>query len=145
MAFTPWNTAHGEAAPAYLQCAAEVPLSPADDSVDTNTIVIEGAGVILSFGDCPYIVLKRVKFVPLVMADRAPGGGGATIVLENSIRLNLLSGQRRSINGEAYGMYFCPGNGTWNEVYFVQKGAVLVSDLEQRVQALEDRVFGSQS
>jgi len=106
MAFTPWNTAHGEAAPAYLQCAAEVPLSPADDSVDTNTIVIEGAGVILSFGDCPYIVLKRVKFVPLVMADRAPGGGGATIVLENSIRLNLLSGQRRSINGEAYGMYF---------------------------------------
>lgn len=142
MAFTAWNTAHGEAAPVYLQCAAEVPLSPADDSVDTNTVVIEGTGAILSFGDCPYIVLKRVKFQPLVLAGRAPGGGGggASITLENSARLNLLSGQRRSINDEAYGMYFCPGDNNWNEVYFVQKGAVSASVLEDRIANLESRL-----
>src|SRR4029077_4323596 len=145
MVFTPWNTAHGEAAPAYLQCAATVALSPGDDSVDTNTVVIEGAGTILSFGDCPYIVMKRVKFAPLVLREgdeRAPpgGGGSATIVLENSARLNLLSGQRRSINAEAYGMYFCPGDGNWNEVYFVQKGSALINELEERLWALEERV-----
>lgn len=144
MAYTSWNTAHGEAAPAYLQCAAEVPLSPADDSVDTNTVVIEGAGTILSFGDCSYIILKRVKFNPLVL--RAPGGGGgASITLENSARLNLLSGQRRSINAEAYGMYFCNGDNNWNEVYFVQKGtapatAASVSVVEDRIANLESRL-----
>lgn len=141
MAFTSWNTAHGEAAPAYLQAASEVPLSPADDSVDTNTVVIEGTGIILSFGDCPYIVLKRVKFVPLVLAGRAPpAGGGAVITLENSIRINLLTGQRRSINDEAYGMYFCNGDNNWNEVYFVQKGTFTPAVLEERLADLERRV-----
>jgi hypothetical protein len=149
VAFTAWNTAHGEASPAYLQCAAEVPLSPADDSVDTNTVVIEGTGTILSFGDCPYIVLKRVKFQPLVLAGRVPGGGGggASITLENSQRINLLTGQRRSISDEAYGMYFCNGDNNWNEVYFVQKGtftpAVLAADvasIESRLVDLERRL-----
>lgn len=144
MAFTSWNTAHGEAAPAYLQCASTVALSPADDSVDTNTVVIQGAGTILSFGDTPHVVLKRVKFEPLVMAGHAPpgggGGGGASITLENNIRLNLLSGQRRSINDEAYGMYFCPGDGNWNEVYFVQKGTPTVMVLEDRIANLESRL-----
>jgi hypothetical protein len=146
MTFTPWNTAHGEAAPAWLQVSSTVALSPADDSVDTNTVVIQGAGTILSFGDCSYIVLKRVKFAPLVMAGHIPpgggggGGGGAVIELVNSPQLNLLSGQRRSINDEAYGMYFCPGDNHWNEVYFVQKGTASAFELEGRIADFESRL-----
>lgn len=148
MVFTPWQTAHGEAAPAYLQCASTVPLSPGDDSVDTNTVVIQGAGTIVSFGDCPYIVMKRVKFEPLVLTGRVPPGGGSvggssTIELENSLRLNLLSGQRRSINDEAYGLYFCNGDNNWNEVYFVQKGTftpAVMSVQEDRIANLESRL-----
>jgi len=136
MSFTPWSTAHGEAAPAWLSVAPVVPLAPMDDSVDTNTVIIEGAGTIRSFGDCQNFVLKRVKFVPLVRA------AATTIILENSAKLNLLSGQQRSISKVSYGMYLCDGDNTWSEVYFVHQGAVLVSDLEQRLQALEDRVFG---
>jgi hypothetical protein len=144
MTFTPWNTAHGEAAPVWLQVASMVPLAPMDDSVDTNTVVIEGAGTITSFGDCQNVVLKRVKFVPLVMAgmadDRAPS---ATILLVNSPQLNLLSGQQRSISKVSYGMYQCDGDDNWNEVYFVQQGAALVTELEERLAALEAKVFGS--
>jgi len=139
MAFTPWNTAHGEAAAAWLSVAPVVPLAPMDDSVDTNTVVIEGAGTIVSFGDCQNIVLKRVKFVPLVRA------AATTIILQNSARLNLLSGQQRSISKVSYGMYMCDGDDNWSEFYFVQQGMALVSDLEQRLQVLEDKVFGSQS
>jgi len=145
MSFTPWSTAHGEAAPAFLQCATVVPLAPMDDSVDTNTVVIEGAGTIISFGDCQNVVMKRVKFVPLVMAAAGEDRASATILLVNSAFLNLLSGQQRSISRVSYGIYQCDGDNHWNEVYFVQQGAALVSELEQRVRALEDRLFGAQS
>lgn len=145
MSFAPWNCARGEAAPAWLQAASVVPISPMDNSVDTNTVVIEGAGTILSFGDCTNYVMKWVKFVPLT--TRAPGGGGgASIQLVNSQQLNLLSGQQRSINAVSYGQYQCDGNNNWNEVYFVQMGtapAVLASDvasLESRLVDLERRM-----
>jgi hypothetical protein len=140
MTFTHWNTAHGEAAPAWLSVAATVPLSPADDSVDTNTVFIEGAGTITSFGDCQHHVLKRVKFVPLVMVGREDMAASATIILENSARLNLLSGQQRSISKVSYGMYACDGNNKWNEVYFVQQGAALINELEERLQVLEEKI-----
>jgi hypothetical protein len=137
MPYVAWNCALGEASPAYLICMPTVPLAPMDDSVDTNSIVIEGAGTIVSFGDCQRIVMKRVKFVPLTTAERA---GGAVIVLRNSPQLNLLSGQQRSINDISYGFYQCDGANRWNEVYFVQRGTALVSTLEERINALERRV-----
>lgn len=147
MPFTPWNTAHGEAAPVLLRCEPTTALGPMDDSVDTNTVVIEGAGTIVSFGDCQRHVLKRVKFMPLVLREadeRAPpgggGGGGAVIELVNSAQLNLLSGQRRSINGVAYGMYHCDGANNWNEVYFAQQGTFTANVIDARIEALEARV-----
>lgn len=150
MTFTPWNTAHGEAAPAYLPCDSTVALGPADDSVDTNTVIIEGAGRISSFGDCPNVVLKRVKFIPLVLVTQAPGGG-PSITLVNSPSLNLLGKKDRSISDTSYGMYMCDGANHWSEVYFVQQGSALVSELElriaeleQRLRALEDRADAAQ-
>lgn len=133
MAFTPWQTAHGDAEPAYLQCADTVALSPADDSVDTNDIIIEGAGTITSFGESSHRVIKRVQFVPLVKA------ASASITLVNSSHLNLLGKKNRSIGGVSYGMYLCNGADHWNEVYFVEQGQALISELEDRLKALEEQ------
>jgi len=138
MVFTPWNTAHGEAAPSFLTVADTVPLSPADNTVDTNDVIIEGAGTITSFGDSPHKVIKRVKFVPLVL--RAPGGGGASITLINSGILNLLGKKNRTISDVSYGMYLCDGSDHWSEVYFAQQGSALVSELEDRLAALEAKL-----
>jgi hypothetical protein len=143
MPFAAWNCAHGEAAPVWLPVAEVVPLAPMDDSVDTNMVVIEGAGSILSFGDCQRHIMVRVMFTPLVMAGYVPPGGGggqATIRLVNSLQLNLLSGQQRSISNVSYGMYLCDGDNKWNEVYFVQQGAAMVTQLEDRLAALETRL-----
>lgn len=139
MVFTPWFTAHGEAAPAWLACDTTVALAPDDDSVDTNSIVIEGTGIINSFGTCSKYVLKRVKFVPLVLRD-ADERAVPTITLVNSTNLNLLSGQQRSIKGPSFGMYLCDGSDSWSEVYFVQQGSALINELEERVAALEARL-----
>ena len=138
MVFTPWHTAHGEAAPSFLTVADIVPLSPADNSVDTNDVIIEGAGTITSFGDSPHKVIKRVKFVPLVL--RAPGGSGASITLINSVILNLLGRKDRTISDVSYGMYLCDGSDHWSEVYFAQQGSALVSELEDRLAALEAKL-----
>jgi hypothetical protein len=147
MGYTSWNCARGEAAPVILRCQPTTALAPMDDSVDTNTVVIEGAGTILSFGDCQHYVMKWVKFVPLVLAGMAPGGGGggASIQLINSPQLNLLSGQQRSINQVSYGQYQCDGSNRWNEVYFVQMGtatalAADVEVMENRLVELERRL-----
>lgn len=151
MVFTPWETAHGEAAPAWLSVNSTVAIAPDDDSVDTNSVVIEGAGTINSFGACSTHVLKRVKFVPLVLREEEGAADRAlpTILLVNSSTLNLLSGQQRSISKVSYGMYQCDADDAWSEIYFVQEGAAMVNelderlkDLEQRVSALESRVYG---
>lgn len=139
MVFTPWLTAHGEAEPALLRCADTVTISPADDSVDTNSVIIEGAGIINSFGDSPHNVIKRVKFVPLVLRG-ADERAKPTILLVNSTNLNLLSGTQRSISNVAYGIYHCGGDNKWNEVYFVQQGTALINELEARLNDLEERV-----
>jgi hypothetical protein len=139
MTFTAWETAHGDAAPAFLQCSDTVALSPADDSVDTNDIIIEGAGTISSFGESPHRVLKRVKFVPLVMAEHAAPGSPA-ITLINSNALNLLGKKNRAISGVSYGMYLSDGQNSWSEVYFVQQGSALINELEERIAALEKKL-----
>jgi len=139
MVFTPWHTAHGEAAPSFLTVADIVPLSPADNSVDTNDVIIEGAGTITSFGDSPHNVIKRVKFVPLVVL-RKSGGGGSSIILINSVILNLLGKKDRTISDVSYGMYLCDGSDHWSEVYFAQQGSALVSELEERVAVLEAKL-----
>jgi hypothetical protein len=142
MVFSPWETAHGEAAPAYLRVDTTVALSPDDDSVDTNSIIIEGVGTINSFGASSHTVIKRVKFVPLALqAERAT----PTILLVNSPNLNLLSGQQRSIGKTSYGMYVCDGADNWSEVYFVQQGSALVNELEQRLADLEKRLADLES
>jgi hypothetical protein len=139
MPFAPWKCAHGEAEAALLRVDSTVALAPDDDSVDTNTVVIEGAGTINSFGPSTQVVMKRVKFSPLVLRG-ADERATPTIELVNSTSLNLLSGQQRSINKPAYGLYFCEGNDTWDEIYFVQQGSALVSELEERLAALEERL-----
>ena len=74
MVFTPWETAHGDADRVFLTVADVVAISPADDSVDTNTVVLTGIGTISSFGECPYIVTKLVHFVPATAPARRVDG-----------------------------------------------------------------------
>ena len=138
MAFAAWECAHGEAEPAFLQCASTVALSPADDSVDTNSVIIEGAGTIKLFGESPHIIIKRVRFVPLVLVTQA-APPSASITLVNSPSLNLLGKKDRSISDISYGMYQCDGDNNWYEIYFVQQGTALLNELEQRVAALEGK------
>jgi hypothetical protein len=144
--FTPWETAHGEAEPAWLSVGqgGVVALSPSDDSVDTNDVIIEGAGTINSFGESPHKVIKRVKFVPLVLKE-ADERAIPTIILNNSPSLNLLSGQQRSISKVSYGMYHCDGQDHWVEVYFVQQGSALVTELEERLAKLEAAVYSARN
>jgi hypothetical protein len=152
MVFTPWNTAHGDASPELLRVEDTVVLDPLDDSVDTNTVILEGAGTITSFGPSSRVVMKRVKFVPLVLIREGEDPGPQalpTIILVNSPMLNLLSGQQRSMSKVSYGMYLSNGSDHWDEVYFVQKGTALANDLEDRMNdlearlsALEAKVFG---
>jgi hypothetical protein len=145
--FTPWECAHGEAAPAWLTVAPIVALAPADDSVDTNSVVIEGAGTIESFGDCPHVVMKRVRFVPLVLAitNEPRPAPGAAITLVNSMVLNLLGKKDRAIAGVSFGMYQCDGGDHWTEIYFATQGAALVNELEQRIADLESRLAAMES
>jgi hypothetical protein len=134
MVFTNWYTAHGEAAPAFLQCADIVPLSPADDSVDTNSVIIEGAGTITSFGESPHKVIKHVQFTPLVLRAQP---GSPSITLVNSPHLNLLGKKNRAINDISFGNYFCNGDDVWTEIYFTQRGSATLTELEERIAALE--------
>jgi hypothetical protein len=57
----------------------------------------------------------------------------------------LLGKKNRSIGDVSYGMYLSDGNNHWFEVYFTAQGQALVSELEQRLIALEDKVFGEPS
>jgi len=93
------------------------------------------------FGDSPHHVIKRIKFVPLVLRteDDKAKPPSASIKLINSTHLNLLGKKDRSIGDVSYGMYLCDGNNRWDEVYFVAQGSALVSELEERVRALEDQ------
>jgi hypothetical protein len=137
MSFVPWNCAHGEAMAMFLPVADVVALSPADDSVDTNSVVVEGAGIISSFGDCPHVVMKRVRFIPLVLRA-APGSPAITLV--NSTKLNLLQKSDRTINDISYGMYQCDGRDHWDEIYFVQRGDPTIVELAERLAKLEARI-----
>jgi hypothetical protein len=107
MPIVPWECAHGDAPTVTLPCASTVAISPLDDSVDTNKVVITGTGSIYSFGPGP-LVTKQVTFEPI----------GGSIVLENSSSLVLLGFQNRTINNPGIGTYCCDGAGNWTEESF---------------------------
>jgi hypothetical protein len=136
MSFIPWDCAMGEAAPVFMPVADEVALSPADDSVDSNSIIIEGAGTISSFGASPHKVMKRIMFIPLVLRA-APGSPAITLV--NSAHLNLLGKADRSLSDTSYGFYKCNGADHWDEIYFVQRGDPTIRELEARIKILEEK------
>jgi hypothetical protein len=113
MPLTTWNCARSEAAPVTLQCADVVAISPADDSVDSNIIIITGSGTITSFGDCSYYIEKRISFKP-----------SGNITLVNSASLNLLGRKNRTFNDWSYGTYQCDSQNNWHEIYFTPVGTV---------------------
>ena len=116
MPLSPWNCANGEPAPATLACSATVDIAPADDSVDTNAIVITGSGTIASFGDGPGSpIRKRVTFKP---------ANATTIVLKNTPpALVTLTGADRQINQQSLGEYLCDADGHWTETSFAGTGS----------------------
>ena len=136
MAIIPWQCAHGDAPPITLAAAATVAIAPADDSVDTNAVVIVGAGDIHSFGEGPggYIV-KRVVFRP---------GDRETITLHDGPSLVLVTRGDRTIRDEAFGSYVCDDEHRWVELYFTATGTAsierVLAALERRIAELEKRL-----
>jgi hypothetical protein len=117
-----------------------VDISPPDDSVDTNAIIIEGEGDIFSFGTGPGgFVNKRIVFRPAhpppVSLEPAPK---AEITLHhNPPQLVLITNNQRKITEECYGLYACNDQGNWFELYFTPTGATA---LENRLTELERRL-----
>lgn len=138
MPILPWTCAHGDAAPVTLACATVVDISPPDDSVDTNSVIVVGTGDILSLGSGPGgFIQKRVVFRPLatLAADRAQ----PTILLHhNPPDLTLVTGNNRKITNESFGAYVCNDDGHWFELYFTATGAAAT---ENRLAELEARVI----
>src|SRR5262245_61922410 len=115
MAIVPWECALGDAPPETLAAAATVTISPADDSIDTNNIIISGSATIYSLGAGPtgLGVTKRVHFVPtnsttltITLAHTPPG-------------LKLLGGVSHLIQNECVGIYAWDGVGSWVEQSFI--------------------------
>src|SRR5215831_456305 len=123
MGFTPFTCALGDSPAVSLPCAATVNISPGDDSVDTNRVIITGSGTINSFGTCqggaqgfdgePCTVTKRIEFLP---------DAGQTITLHhNSPTLCLLGQADRVISGKSFGEYQVDSTQTyWQEISFSQ-------------------------
>ena len=156
MPIVPWACAHGEAPPVTLRCSSTVDIAPADDSVDTNLVIIEGRGEIDSFGSGPGgFIRKQIVFrpsAPTLPGDLpAPGGGGPkpTITIRHNPPWLLTATQRdRVITSETYAEFVCNDVGNWFELFFTATGAaayenliealdVRVNDLEQRLAKLE--------
>lgn len=107
MPIVPWQCALGDAPAVTLPVAATVAIAPPDNSVDTNKVTISGTGTISSFGAAP-LVTKDVTFLPV----------GGTIVLTNSLALQLLGATSRTITGQCFGRYASDGTGNWVEIGF---------------------------
>jgi hypothetical protein len=119
-----WRCAHGEAPAVPLACARTVALAPLDDSVDSNLVLIEGKGVIESFGEAPPVI-KRVLFQ-----------AGITLI-HNPPQLSLLPCMDRIIVAPAIGLYASGGDGCWSEMHFTETGA---RELSRRLSTIEERL-----
>jgi hypothetical protein len=106
MPIIPWECAQGDAPPVTLPVAATVEIAPPDDSVDTNKVIIQGAGTISSFGSDAPLVTKDVKFVPT----------GGSITLVNSASFTLIGNVTRTVIGNSYSRFASDGAGNWLEI-----------------------------
>lgn len=116
-------------------------IAPADDSVDTNAIIIEGFGEIDTFGLGPGgFIRKRIVFRPSgpeLPVQRPAGEPQPTITLRhNPPWLLTVTGNNRIIRSESYGEYVCNDRGNWFELYFTATGS---DSFEARINALEQR------
>jgi hypothetical protein len=120
-----WRCAHGEAPAITLDADGPVvPLAPADDSVDSNLVRIQGSGTIEWLG-AGFWITKRVIFVPGITLHHNPP------------HLDLLTDADRHITSLSIGTYSCDGEGNWLEVHFTSTGAEEVS---RRLDAIEQRL-----
>jgi hypothetical protein len=136
MSTVPWSCATGDAPPVTLPCAATVAIAPADDSVDTNKVIITGTGTINSLGPSP---LGTTDFqidadgnpvldingdpipvqVPIGCTKQitfTPSGG--SIILTNSATLALLGNVSRTVTNKSIGIYACDASNNWSEQSF---------------------------
>jgi hypothetical protein len=118
----PFECALGDGPAVSLPAATIVAISPGDDTVDANRVIITGSGTINSFGVAcqgqldsegrPLTVSKRVQFTP---------DAGQTITLHhNPPGLVLLGGIDRAIAAKAFGEYQSDASGNWTEISYSQ-------------------------
>ena len=119
MPIAQWECAHGDAPPVTLRAAATVALQPADDSVDTNSVIVSGAGQITWFGQGP-LVTKKVTFLPT-------GTAQPITLIHQPPRMILLGGQSKTITHKSFGSYSCDGAGNWTEISYVDSTATATS------------------
>ena len=145
MPILPWACAHGDTPPVTLECASTVDISPADDSVDTNSIIITGRGEIDTFGFGPGgFIRKRIVFRPTApetpfdpdpLKPKPPPP--VITVRHNPPWLITTTSKNRVIEQEAYAEYVCNDSGNWFELYHTATGAMA---FENRINALEQRL-----
>ena len=119
MPFGPWNCALGDAPPKTLPLASTVAISPADDSVDTNTVIVQGTGNVYALGPAPVSVDGVTPWQVTKQVTWQPAGGPITLV-HNPPWLNLLGVTNRTINDASIGKYQCDASGRWTELSFSQ-------------------------
>ena len=121
-----WTCAHGDSPAVTLPLAATTAISPADDSVDANIVVITGTGTIYSLGPCAYPITKQLIF-------------GAGVTLAHSAQLTLLTGgDDRVIPGPSVSTFMTHGDGVWKEISF--STLQTVDPLTGAVNDLEDQL-----
>ena len=116
MSFAAWNCAHGDSPPVALPVGNTVAISPPDDSVDTNRVVVSGNGYIYSLGPGPtdengnpWPVTKQVVF--------DPSSSSQPIVLVQGAALNLLGGVSRTIAVTSICEFYWSGAAWYEESY----------------------------
>jgi hypothetical protein len=103
-------------------------LAPRDGGIDTNNVILHGAGLVESFGP------GREGLELTVNVAFSPDG--MILLRHNAPDLVLMTGQDRVIDTLSFGRYRCIG-GYWHEISFDETGA---NNLERRVTAQRDRI-----
>lgn len=129
MPVVPWTSAVGDTPPVTLTFSTNptyatlIDLCPSDNSVDSNTVIIQGPGTISSFGNGPGVnILMKVYFQPYTDLVSNP-----SITLQNvppgtlgtPPTISLLGGANRTITHNSMGVYSCDELGNWTELYFI--------------------------
>jgi len=124
MGFTPFTCALGDSPAVSLPCAATVNISPGDDSVDTNRVIITGSGTINSFGTCQggAVGFENEKTSVTKYVTFLPDAGQIITLHHDPTAICLLGKADRAMSAKCFGIYQSDPvyQNYWQEIGFSQ-------------------------